>query len=449
MATLRCASGSSQERVEQERGIFRRWPLVGAAAAAVASFARSVWADSPSRAKPARFLKDVVVPLIWRQGGFSLRYRLLTPEDVANGGGSAETGQIFSGVVDTGSPFLLVGSCLRDDCAKYCARWGCYAGEGSPSGFSATYEAYVAGVTWVQWRRGVALLFLPRPGEPESAPVLGSPDLVFGVKAKSLDMGGMGAGVFFGLVRETRPGVRPSFLSQTPFKNFGIDLRQPGREALMLMRQPSKGTGAGDWLPLVNPMQWGGLIGQYASVASCVRVGQIDLTMPQRENSEDPPRQRRVLCIFDTGTTGVSMTPGLYQVFWNTARRAVWNNAREGQKTSFSEARRLEFVFTLSGGKEIALCMQQGKHPTYGIGLDVVTPVRELGWAGIGDDYVPTGECVPVQWQSASAWGSPCARPDLPFDDVAYLGLGFLVGRELRFDLESSRIWISRPVTPV
>eukprot|EP00971_Amphidinium_carterae_P313053 6221378-Amphidinium_carterae.1 len=60
------------------------------------------------------------------------------------------------------------------------------------------------------------------------------PDLIFGVQGALQGTGGTGGGVYFGLIRDHSPDLRPSFLEQTPFKSIIFDLRRPGQESLTL-----------------------------------------------------------------------------------------------------------------------------------------------------------------------------------------------------------------------
>lgn len=401
------------------------WPrrALGAVAASILS-GGLFWREQTKR--------SVVVPLLWREGAFFLRFRLarsgpgLASKDAASDGAQSSTiadtpGVDYLVVADTGSPFLLVQRCTRSDCPDYCARLGCFNGEGEPSALADTVEVFVSGERRVEWREGGTLSFPGAVAHGETS----LSDLVFGVEGGVTgSYGGSGNGVYFGLVRDRAADIRPTFLERTPFVSLGIDLRRAGRETLNLsasrLIKPDE-----DSLQLVDLRKFGAPVSFYAAIATSVRVGGEVLSMGEPE-----VRPRRVLCIFDTGTTGASLTKELHFLYWNTARRMAW--LREG---SFDIARKLEVTFALASGRELTLDMFSGVHPVYGSGLDLVTPVGDVAWAGLGEPYSQAGYRPP-----------PGDRPfeDVAaFDDVAFVGLGFLVGRDVRIDTESGRLAIS------
>lgn len=60
-----------------------------------------------------------------------------------------------------------------------------------------------------------------------------------------------------------------------------------------------------------------------------------------------------------------------------------------------------------------------GKHPTYGLGLDLVTPINEMAWA-------------------------PTSVADKPYEDVMLMGLGFLVGTRIQVDTQRDELIVTR-----
>lgn len=391
--------------------------LMGAAGVATAgALRRSCRAEVVSQ--------QVVVPLQWREGAFCFRYYVANSLEAARDGSAARALTSYWGVADTGSPFMLVARCLRKDCPSYCASWGCFHGEGQLTGIPDSFEGYASGLNEMQWRRGTSLMF---PDASPGGEVIGG-DLRFGVQGRIIGAGGTGNGVFFGLVRDRMEDVQPSFLEQTDFTSLGVDLRKPGAEALTLssgnLVQPSDAV-----LPLVDPRQWGDPVRHYAAIARSISVGGEELLV---EGSGQ--QARRVLCIFDTGTTGTSMTPNLYEQYLNTVRR----HAEQG--ASLAQARRLEASFVLpDGGKEMSLELLRGRHPAYGSALGLVTPMEEVAWAGIGPPASLANYRVPKQ-QGATAAAADFQRP---FDDVMFLGLGFLIGRKLTIDAVGGRLAIT------
>lgn len=370
----------------------------------------------PLKLRVARALgAPVTMPLEWRDDAFHLHYCV----------GDGASKRCFWATADTGSPFLLVPRCLRKDCARYCKRWGCYSGQGKPSGMPDTYEGFASGLVEVQWRKGASLSF-PDGTSERGAPATLS-NLNFGVQGRTISMGGTSKSVFFGLVREHMLDIKPSFLEQTDFYSLGVDLRQVGRETLTL--SPSRLVSAREeYLQLVDPTQWGDPIRHYAAIATSVRVGGVLLSASSSRGDAEGDEPRRVLCVFDTGTTGTSMTRSMHDEYWNITRQL----AATGVKVS--EARRMEVSFEMSSGRDLNLGMFMGRHPAYGSGLDQVSPVDELCWAGVGPPASLARYRVP----------GGVANRERPFEDVVFLGLGFLMGRRLAIDTESGRLSISR-----
>ena len=363
------------------------------------------------------------MPLEWRGGAFCFRYRVGSSIEAARGDPGTTAGT-FWGVADTGSPFMLLSKCLRRDCPSYCERWGCFSSEGRPSGLPDTLEGYASGLNEVQWREGASLAFpdaVPTGGAQAEPVVLSN--LSFGVQGRVIGNGGTGDGVFFGLVRDRMDDIRTSFMEQTPFRSLCIDLRSPGREMLTLSDAGLQSLGV-EGIPLVDPRQWGDPVRHYSAIATRFRVGGMELAA---DSSRGP---RKVLCIFDTGTTGISMTPGLHDAYFETAAKVAQAGAG---RVPFSEARRLELDFELPGGGEKTLEMYRGRHPVYGNGLDIVTPVDEVAWAGIGPPASLANYKVP----------GGVASKERPFTDVALVGLGFLVGRQIEIDAERSTMRFS------
>lgn len=142
-------------------------------------------------------------------------------------------GDRFGAIVDTGSPFLTIPGTLCKDKTRtssssttnqtspQVSRWGCYQPRHSEPvpGLSDTMERFDNAVGRVQWRQAPFAFW-----NATGSIVVDHPKFVFGVLDEAL-MGGPG-GVFFGLIRDTNPGIRPSFLGQTPVKSLALDLHQ-------------------------------------------------------------------------------------------------------------------------------------------------------------------------------------------------------------------------------
>lgn len=133
----------------------------------------------------------------------------------------------------TGSPFLTVPSyCQPYRVYKY--RWGCYRPERTQdSGYANSIVEMDNTSGTVVWRKGAFSFDGGRENDSDDddddenktfTKDSTSTDLVFGVLDEAL-MNGPG-GVFFGLLKETTAKrVRPSFLGQTGYTSFCVDLR--------------------------------------------------------------------------------------------------------------------------------------------------------------------------------------------------------------------------------
>ncbi|CAE6946347.1 unnamed protein product [Symbiodinium natans] len=199
-------------------------------------------------------------------------------------------------------------------------------------------------------------------------------------------------------------------------KSLVVDLQVPGREKLRLL-QASALPAAGPRIKLVDPRRWGDPVKHYCAVVKMLHVGgQVVL-------GSQSSRPRKVLVIFDTGTTGASMTPGLYESYWRMAQNAAQTGL------AWSQARKVQVAFETTSGSDVCFDMYMGRHPSYGIGLDLVTPINEMAWAGVGPSESIANYKVP---------GGVQFKP--PFEDVMLLGLGFLVGKCIAIDTRMDQL---------
>eukprot|EP00439_Symbiodinium_sp_Y106_P082520 s561_g21.t4 len=392
------SSGMPRQRVCQHRSSkvisvdivnptspFRRRSVVG-------MIGFSALAQWPSRARGGGPLPEVEMPLHWAAGGFSLWFTLSSSE-------KGRTGKKrIKAVADTGSPFLLVG---------------CFEGQGAPSGEADSTEGYASGIVEVAWRKSGTVTF---PDATDASVELRG--MRFGVQGRIIGFGGTGKAVFLGLIRDHMSDIKTSFLEQTPFQYLVVDLREPGRETLRLS-EASALTAKGPRIKLADPRRWGDPVKHYCAGVKTLRVGgEVVL-------SSNGPSPRKVLAIFDTGTTGVSMTPGLYESYWLLAQSVAQSGL------GWSQARQLQVFFESTSGCDASFAMYMGKHPSYGIGLDLVTPIREMAWAGVGSAASLANYKVP---------GGIQEKP--PFEDVMLLGLGFLVGKCIAIDTKMDELTV-------
>ena len=200
-------------------------------------------------------------------------------------------GERFGAIVDTGSPFLTVPSTCSARSYKY--KWGCYHPEKTyDSGLSNTIEGFDNNQGTVVWRKaGFAF-------DGESRPEM----LTFGVFGPDL-LDGPG-GVFLGLIRDTDRWIRPSFLGQTGYGSFRVDLRRTPR--LVLSKQSMIRRYDDDYIPLVRDLnrRYGAPVVHYAARASGFVVNGLPLKLDVRNPT---------YVIFDTGLSGMAVSDELFE----------------------------------------------------------------------------------------------------------------------------------------
>lgn len=231
-------------------------------------------------------------------------------------------GEPFRLIADTGSPYLVVP---LDECASQPPRLSSYGcaepGQFRASAYPTTTEQYGSGVLLgpgrMQWLSGDVSF-----GEPElqragdgrlsvavrfrQAGRVGG-ELVFGGADRNVMY--QSGGALLGLIREVNrdPGLsnypvadlRPTALAQLKMTSFRLDA--PGR-MLTLSGAPLIGPTA-DALPLVDAREWGDGVDH-----ACCRVDSDELVV----DGGRPRRSTRpILCVFDSGLTGVVLSQSL------------------------------------------------------------------------------------------------------------------------------------------
>ena len=279
-------------------------------------------------------------------------------------------GRPFRGVLDTGGPFLTVGASFLTVGAPAaagmtavgggvdggsngsCAYWGCWRGEGQPSGLEDTFEMFASQDGVVQWRRGDVRLGNVRLGPPTQTGILpavdnatytaggsdrpacshlesrkgatGAPsgestsgvgnnagrsssrDIIFGVFRSLIMKGGAGDQSLVGLVRNTAPGIRPSLLGQTPFRCFELDFAAGTLTLDARSPSPLLPPGA-DWAPLVDLRRLGAPSQQYVVQLSAVYVNGRRLTALLPDGRPAP-----LYGMLDSGSTGLFVSERLF-----------------------------------------------------------------------------------------------------------------------------------------
>lgn len=306
-----------------------------------------------SAARAVDFPRTLTVPLTDCGGSFCAVYRV--------------AGTPFRAVVDTGSPFVAVaGSCTK--------RWGCFQGEGSAAELTDTWETFDGREGPVAWRRG-SLAF----GDARL-----SNEVVFGVLSDQLV--GRPGGVFLGLVKYGRDGIRPTFLSQTRYEAFKIDLLDLQAPKLVLSTAPMIPVDA-RWLQMIDLRPFGSPVEHYAARVRAFRVNGRELRLPDR---------KPIVAIFDTGTTGLAISPSLWE-----ASMASYLDGNGAPWTSVVE---IEMATERDGAAPVALSVSR-PFPT--------TPIAQIPWPKFDGHLI-------------------------------VLGLSFLQGREFTVDIDKRRMWLGK-----
>jgi len=240
-------------------------------------------------------------------------------------------------------------------------------------------------------------------GQEGTTPSAGTTDVVFGVLDQNL-LNGPG-GVFFGLIKETDRWIRPSFLGQTGYKSFCVDLRHTrtsnnsntndtntdeknnkfdgndGSPRLVLSRQSMIGTGTwrgtnlprGDdnnseienSVPLVRDLKkkYGAPVVHYTAKASRFVANGFPLLISKK---------KPLYVIFDTGVSGMVVSQELFDGRYLQARKnkekSLWGT--------------VEVSFVTKSGREITL---SAKKP-------ITTPLgKATPWKGFTGNLIAVG----------------------------------------------------------
>ena len=290
----------------------------------------------------------------------------------------------FGAIIDTGSPFLLVPAASETSCSpEY--QWGCFHPEESrKTSLGPTLERFDGNEGLVEWREGTFSFDIQSKLFPKSL-------MTFGVISESL-MNGPG-GIFLGLVKNTDSRIRPSFLGQSNVSAFKVDLRErEGINKSLTLYGPltdpgsSKLPGEQDAIPLVRDLnkKFGDPTIHYVGVASSINVNGYNLATTSNRS--------KIYCIFDTGCSGMTISPSLFDQRYASARANREKN--------------------LWGSVNVELQTVSGKT----ISLDANRPIT-----------TPLGDERP--------WGR---RLD---GHLIVLGLSFLEGLKMTVDIDGDKIW--------
>ncbi|CAK0854486.1 unnamed protein product [Prorocentrum cordatum] len=307
-------------------------------------------------------------------------------------------GQSFQSVLDTGSPFALVGTCVGrrkqiGRCSGYCDRYGCASGSiGTYSGLDDNTIVFSGARVDAAWRRGQVCV--------GAACLQG---ITFGVVGDTQSFGGNAGGQNFGLIRTANLGdkdIRPTFLSQTPFNSFVVDLRETGNECLQLMQSlPLKNNSVK--LSLVDLREYGAPVVYYAVRVRALVFDGVDVLAGDT-----------VVAVLDTGTTGLLLTEALFDQYDDVRRATAQRGLPFGN---------VEVTLGDSADSEIRLSLRRKDSPAYGgAKFDVVTSIPEEG----GSIYYRAEQ----------------ANPTIRRPSTIFLGLGFLLGQRISIDTQRMQV---------
>ena len=305
----------------------------------------STMASSPFGAKEQETDSVIGIPLEWvpNLNAYVVRYEI--------------QGERFGAIVDTGSPFLTV--------PNYCDRnkWGCYNEDrvGSPTNFSPTIERFDNNEGVVYWKQGLFSFVRPESISNSSSLLLSQSLLTFGVLSESL-MDGSG-GVFLGLVRDTDPWIRPSFLSQLGVRSFALDLRvQP--KLILSQQKTSIIRNDTAVIPLVKDLnkRYGDPAIHYTARAKRFLINGVSLVTDRRP----------IFVIFDSGVSGMVVSRELFDQRYEMARR-------QHEKSLWKD---VSIEFETKSGKVVSLA------PTR---RPVTTPLGERPWPNFRGHLVVVG----------------------------------------------------------
>jgi len=288
-------------------------------------------------------------------------------------------------------------------CAEYCNRYGCAsAAIGRPAGLADNVIVFSGARADAVWRKGRFDL---------GGSSLG--DLTFGVVSETQSFGGNAGGQNFGLIRVAAidSAIRPTFLSQTPYRAFSVDLQVPGAEQLELLPSMPQ---ASHRLPLADLLPYGAPVVYYAVAVKALLF-----------DGRDALNGQATVAVLDTGTTGLALPEGLFDRY-DQVRRATAVAAQKRSDGLRFSAGNVEVVLGALSSRDLHLSMRRGPASEYGgARFDLVTAID----ADAGSIFYRAEQQSP---------GKP--RPM-----VIFLGLGFLLGRRISIDAEGAVVAVSSP----
>lgn len=227
-------------------------------------------------------------------------------------------------------------------------------------------------------------------------------DTTFAVLGETQSFGGNAGGPNFGLIRAAAPSdaeIRPTFLSQTPFKTLCFDFRNLSLPTLELADASHRRWQNQVATKLVDLRPFGAGVEYYSAKVQALLVDGVDIL-----------DAKPTVAILDTGTTGLVLPKELFFSF-DTARRA------RAQEVGIKRSGNVEVQLAAQnqgspGLPGPSLRLRRGRIPELDAALDIVTPLADdAGSVFLRAEMRDEGSSMNVE------------RPS-----IIFLGLGFLIG---------------------
>ncbi|KAH8046696.1 MAP kinase kinase [Aureococcus anophagefferens] len=232
-----------------------------------------------------------------------------------------------------------------------------------------------------------------RPGTTGTSPLPG----VFGAIRSFKGRGGEG-GVYLGLVKHRQPFIRPTFLEQADAQSLRFDLDDARDRTLEISTGGPLIPRGADAVPMVDLRPLGAPVEPYAAVAARLLV-----------NGEPVRLRRPVVVVFDTGTTGATVSDTLLDT--------------DELPLPGAAIRCVEVVLKTERGRDVSLVARYRR----GAEFPLIVTETSLPWFDKGNAY------------------GRRRRVGLGADDdapphVVFIGLSFLERTRLTIDLEDRRL---------
>ena len=278
------------------------------------------------------FALSILSYQVWAQADFSNSFITipLTQLDGAYYANYTICDDTFRGIVDTGSPFLIVPSI----CTKF---WGCRTAANSArardTSYTHTVEVYGGQDYDVDWKCG---------------------DLEFGnFKQKNVVFASVGSdillppgGVFIGLVKYKESDIRPTLLGQLNYSSLRFDTISKTLSLSKFPLLPRKWSSS--VLALVDLRPFGDPVFHYA-----VKVKRLELN-GKPIGATTANSNCTIYAIFDTGTTGCVLSDDLMND-WDTPNPVrsvkVVAESETGDEISFEQRATRKNIFVVTAGK--------------------------------------------------------------------------------------------------